>query len=298
MSLGENIHRSRTEHRYSQSELAEKLGVSRQSVSKWETDSAVPDLDRLIMMSQLFGVTLDELVSDTTSDATPESTGTEGQNRPAIAGTEDGQTARGVMQPRQIVGTVLLCLAFIAIVVLMAVGGLAGLLLGLLFTSPLLVCGVICFIFKKRIGLWCGWAVFFLVDLYIRSATGVSWHLVRLTPIYEPSMNYVRLAFAWAQLTCICILLIATVLSFRRQYMAVDRKRWVILGGGWGLWALSNIPIPLPLYRVAWITVGFVLSWARLVSLAVLLVCTVCMIRSARITERAKNDQRTGDIGS
>lgn len=46
------------EKRLSQGDLAEVLEVSRQSVSKWETDSSVPDLDKLIKLSQLFGVTL------------------------------------------------------------------------------------------------------------------------------------------------------------------------------------------------------------------------------------------------
>lgn len=46
----------------SQGDLAEALDVSRQSVSKWENNSAVPELDKLIRMSELFSVTLDELV--------------------------------------------------------------------------------------------------------------------------------------------------------------------------------------------------------------------------------------------
>lgn len=65
MELGENIYRLRTEQRMSQGDLAEALDVSRQSVSKWETGSAVPELDKLVKMSKLFGVTLDELVNGT-----------------------------------------------------------------------------------------------------------------------------------------------------------------------------------------------------------------------------------------
>ena len=62
MSLGENIYYYRTKLNQSQSDLADLLAVSRQSVSKWENDSAVPDLDKLIKMSSVFGVTLDALV--------------------------------------------------------------------------------------------------------------------------------------------------------------------------------------------------------------------------------------------
>ena len=68
MRLGERIYRLRTEKGMSQGDLAEALSVSRQSVSKWETDGATPDLDKLIKLSQLFGVTLDELVLDKQPD--------------------------------------------------------------------------------------------------------------------------------------------------------------------------------------------------------------------------------------
>ena len=63
MTSGENITRLRTEKGMSQGALAEALEVSRQSVSKWETDASVPELEKLIRLAKLFGVTLDELVT-------------------------------------------------------------------------------------------------------------------------------------------------------------------------------------------------------------------------------------------
>ena len=62
MNLGENVFQLRTAQNRSQTELADLLGVSRQSVSKWENNTAIPDLERLINMSHIFSVTLDELV--------------------------------------------------------------------------------------------------------------------------------------------------------------------------------------------------------------------------------------------
>lgn len=62
MSLGERIYRLRTEKNLSQGDLAERLEVSRQSVSKWENNSAVPDLEKIIKLGEIFGVSLDELV--------------------------------------------------------------------------------------------------------------------------------------------------------------------------------------------------------------------------------------------
>ena len=64
MTLSEKILSLRTQRGLSQLELAEQLGVSRQSVSKWETGQSVPDLDKLIKLADLFGVSVDELVRE------------------------------------------------------------------------------------------------------------------------------------------------------------------------------------------------------------------------------------------
>ena len=64
MSLSEKILSLRTGLGLSQEELAEKLEVSRQSVSKWETGQSVPDLDKFIRLADLFGISVDELVRE------------------------------------------------------------------------------------------------------------------------------------------------------------------------------------------------------------------------------------------
>ena len=63
MLLSEKILALRTEQGLSQGDLAEKLEVSRQSVSKWETGQATPDLDKIIKLADLFGVTVDRLIA-------------------------------------------------------------------------------------------------------------------------------------------------------------------------------------------------------------------------------------------
>ena len=62
MAIGENIKRLRTEKNMSQEQLAEILSVSRQSVSKWETGKSNPDMDKMIQMANLFGVSILELM--------------------------------------------------------------------------------------------------------------------------------------------------------------------------------------------------------------------------------------------
>ncbi|MDO4344118.1 MAG: helix-turn-helix transcriptional regulator [Eubacteriales bacterium] len=64
MILSEKISLLRKKNGWSQEELAQQLGVSRQSVSKWEGSQSVPDLDKLLLMSQIFGVSVDYLVKD------------------------------------------------------------------------------------------------------------------------------------------------------------------------------------------------------------------------------------------
>lgn len=72
MTLAEKILSLRTERGMSQDDLAEKLEVSRQSVSKWETGQSTPDLDRIIRLADLFGVSVDELVREGERPQPPE----------------------------------------------------------------------------------------------------------------------------------------------------------------------------------------------------------------------------------
>ena len=64
MILADKIVENRKKNGWSQEELAEKLGVSRQSVSKWESAQAVPDLKKILQLSEVFGVSTDYLIKD------------------------------------------------------------------------------------------------------------------------------------------------------------------------------------------------------------------------------------------
>ena len=64
MILADKIIEERKKNGWSQEELADKLGVSRQAVSKWESAGAVPDLQRIIQLSELFSVSTDYLLKD------------------------------------------------------------------------------------------------------------------------------------------------------------------------------------------------------------------------------------------
>ena len=64
MTLGEKIARQRRELNYTQEQLADILGVSRQSISKWESDIAYPETDKLIELGKLFDCSMDYLLKE------------------------------------------------------------------------------------------------------------------------------------------------------------------------------------------------------------------------------------------
>ena len=64
MTLGEKIARQRNELNYTQEQLADILGVSRQSISKWESDIAYPETDKLIELGKLFDCSMDYLLKE------------------------------------------------------------------------------------------------------------------------------------------------------------------------------------------------------------------------------------------
>lgn len=64
MILADKIIRLRKKNGWSQEELAEKMNVSRQAVSKWEGAQSTPDLEKILQMSNIFGVTTDYLIKD------------------------------------------------------------------------------------------------------------------------------------------------------------------------------------------------------------------------------------------
>ncbi len=148
MSLGENIYRLRTAKNMSQGDLADALDVSRQSVSKWENNSAVPELDKLIKMGGIFGISLDELVGkESPAQPQPESA------EPVI------QTVyvKSALPGLKIAGILLLCGAFLT---LLLMGIFVDALLGFCMAVPLAACGAVCLTCVKNVGLKCVWSLY------------------------------------------------------------------------------------------------------------------------------------------
>lgn len=64
MRLEEKLQLLRKRNGYSQEQLSDKIGIARQTISKWENGQAIPELNGLILLSELYGVTIDRIVKD------------------------------------------------------------------------------------------------------------------------------------------------------------------------------------------------------------------------------------------
>ena len=65
ININDNLRNLRMRERYSMEDVAEIIGVSRQSVAKWENGESLPDIEKCVKLSKLYKVTLDELVNET-----------------------------------------------------------------------------------------------------------------------------------------------------------------------------------------------------------------------------------------
>ena len=155
MSLGERIYKLRTEKNMSQGDLADVLDVSRQSISKWETNGSVPELDKLIKIAELFEVSLDELVGKSPIQ-------TQQTEYPPV----EIPVNKG-MEPQKVAGILLLGFGLLAFILFSALSFIEPLRVdfeyALLFGIPLIVCGVICLVCKRHPGYFCALAIYVMI---------------------------------------------------------------------------------------------------------------------------------------
>ena len=138
MTLGERLIQLRAKAGLSQDTLAEQLGVSRQSVSKWENDASVPDLEKLVKLSGVFGVSLDELVKGEVPDSAA----------PVVKVDVTAEELR--LHRQRLVGIAF----FLSAVVLYSYA-----LTGPITVWPLLMCGTACLFRRKFLAIICSWGV-------------------------------------------------------------------------------------------------------------------------------------------
>lgn len=180
----------------SQGDLAEKLEVSRQSISKWETGASVPELDKLVALCDLFQISLDELVRDAPTQAPPEA---------------PPEPAAPVPRTQHIIGYILLGL------------GILSTILGLLFLRNvfllgmiLVVYGAICLLAKKHAGLIIGWVTMLPVLLLHSSFTGIRMLSV-FDPGYYENVASAACIMAWLLWLALLLLVFFTGRALRKK---------------------------------------------------------------------------------
>lgn len=202
MKLGERIYRLRTEKNLSQEALAALLDVSRQSVSKWETGAAVPELDKLVKLCDVFGVTLDELAGRETER---EMRGAESEReRPAVG--------------QKIVGYILLVFSLLVFLLLLLRGVNSGDFLILIpIGLSLLVASVFCLTLRRGALYWCVWALF-------APLTVLTPHVVGFSVLH---------IFSAVQLVLMVVMAGAACAVFRGGRVACQRGKNVLLAAAW-----------------------------------------------------------------
>lgn len=122
---------------------------------------------------------------------------------------------------QRVTGIILLCMAFLVVFFFAVMGGFLG---GLIFASPFIACGIICLTCKKNAGLWCAWAIYILLMVYLIWATGITWSTIFLSLKWTPSMNYMRLAIAWVLFIFLAIIGTVTVKRFSNKPFATSKE--------------------------------------------------------------------------
>lgn len=232
MTLGERIAYYRGALGLSQGELAEKLGVSRQAVSKWETDAGLPDLDRLIALSGLYNITLDELVkgaapSPAPADgaqaaAFPPEASPAAAEKPAEKPASDGQKTVGYI----LLGVGLLC-AVLAMFFNWAL---------LIPAGYLLICAVLCLTLRRYAGRVILGGTLYAVLLTCQRWTGMPGLGSIINPVvYQSEFYGIGVWVTWG-LWAVLVLYVVLALRHTRwqRYTPLALGWTVVLGlSGW-----------------------------------------------------------------
>ena len=173
MSLAENIFSLRTARSMSQDDLAEKLQVSRQSVSKWETGQSAPDLYKIIRLSDLFGVTVDDLVRGGEAPQPPE------PSQPQEPQEQPQPQVIYVHQRRELTGTKTAGVVLTVAGAILAVIGLISVALLILPALALIILSLPLILAKKHPWLVAGWVAVGLSCLVLNPYVAVCpWGLI------------------------------------------------------------------------------------------------------------------------
>lgn len=228
MTLGERIAYYRGKLGLSQGELAEQLGVSRQAVSKWETDAGLPDLDRLIALSGLYNITLDELVKGAAPSPAPADGAQAAAFPPEASPTAAEKPASG---GQKTVGYILLGVGLLCAVLALFLNWAL-----LIPAGYLLICAVLCLTLRRYAGrIIIGGTLLAILLPAQRWFGGVSLGSV-INPIaYQSEYFEIGLLISWALWAVLILYVVLALRHTRWQKYTPLALGWTVVLGlhGW-----------------------------------------------------------------
>ena len=254
MSIGNKIYEMRIAKKLSQSDLADLLDVSRQSVSKWETDAAVPDLDKLVKLCDVFEITLDELIGRNVKETSP------------------SVTEENKIQPfgaRKIFGYILFGIALVGMILTVLLADHSEDIYILIpFLFSVLLCALICLCVKKHCGYWCAWSA-------LAALTVFTPHFVNL-----PMLS----AIGCFQLAAYIMMAVIANRIFDFVFLEIKKTKSAAVISGW-LIGIAVYIMTLVFLPLGWISLCIV-NFSVFFAMAVLLTYTVCYIKNIKRSKR------------
>ena len=232
-TLGERIYKYRSARGLSQFELSELLDVSRQSISKWETDVAVPELSKLIKMAELFEISLDALVLGKDDEVKEEI-----KEEPAPATAAPIAEIRERSRLKTGFG---FCFIGVGILISFLILLLAGdFLAAFILFVPFGASAFFCLKQFRHAALWCFESWYCFIAAYFYYATGSHWNawlprLIHFSELGIDIQTIISLLFFFLLVFFICM----TVFVHRKEKFEFSKKKHIVLA------AITAIAIPL-----------------------------------------------------
>lgn len=131
MDFNNRLYQLRKQKGFSQEELANRLNVSRQTISKWEVGDSTPDMEKLVAISDLFGVSLDNLVTGKEDEPQPATTATTKSEfvtvlNEKVLTSENKSKAKSILKIVGIIAGAIILIDVISMVIYFAVNGVPG----------------------------------------------------------------------------------------------------------------------------------------------------------------------------
>lgn len=237
MGFGENLQSIRKKNGLTQEALADMLGVSRQAVSRWEQGDGYPEVDKLLMLSEKLGVSIDSMMGLGSPESSPAA---------AEAVIDVQPSAKSSDAARIVCGVILTVLGFLFFFVPF-IGYLQYVSLSIFLA------GIACLAFRKHTVLAAVWGLFFGADIYLRLINGANWKTVFSSSAIKENMNPQVLSICWAFFIVGILLIVITALILAkapgnplpvRENGSVDIKRIVVFVLIIVIiWALFRVPL-------------------------------------------------------